>query len=235
MVCFTKYNLTIPKSSLNDYVKYVLKGIYGFNDSYMWFMNPNHSRKDIKLIEETEDYYKVEFTLCNFTALINVLPETIKAPDKTFFTDKSILNEAKRLIAMEITSAETDLAFIYEHKISITSKNIPNLILQLANNGDIDYYYPIDNGYFICASEGIPLLIGSSKGKLSISVANFFVFDFDDGFVTSNGATELNKLFREWKEIGDLSTPVIPCNDLTAIESYVKTPNFIQRCINFFI
>lgn len=230
MVCFTNYCLTVPKSNLANYTKYILQGIYNFMDEDLWFLKDGltHEEKKkchrVELNNETEDHYEIAFRWCNFTALVNVLPTTIVTPGRSYFTDKEVLQEAKSLISTEVDCASSDLACFTNKKVLLDTKLLPSLIKQLATDGIIQKYFPFDDEKaFICVSDGVPLIVGTSKGKLAVGILNFLLFDFDDGF---NGADKIDKLiehFKVWKAAGDITLPVVAPNDLTVCDEGSST------------
>ncbi len=222
MVCFTDYTLTVPKSNLVNYTKYVLQGVYSFQDGDLWFLNENLSDEEkkkyhrVKLNNETEDNYEIAFRWCNFTTLANVLPTTIVAPEKSYFTDKTVLAEAKFRICTEVDSASSDVAYSSNNQVDLDPKDVAVLIKQLVTDGDIQKYFPFDGEEaFVCVSNSVPLIIGSFNGKLGVNVLNFLIFDIDDGFIGSNRTNKLNEHFKVWKAEKDITAHIIPPNDLT--------------------
>lgn len=230
MVCFTNYCLTVPKANLANYTKYVLQGIYDFRDEDLWFLKDDFSHEEkkkyhrVELTNETEHHYEISFRWCNFTALVNVLPITFVTPGKSYFTDKAIVQEAKSLISTEVECASSDLAFATNKKVLLDTKHLPSLIKQLATEGIIQKYFPFDDEKaFICVSEGVPLIVGSPNGKLSVGILNFLLFDFDDGFTGDEKIDKLIEHFKAWKEADDITLPVVAPNDLTVCDEGSST------------
>lgn len=219
MVCFTDYTLRVPKRNLDDYVTHILKKIYSFNDLDLWFLTPGSSPhkqyKNVELVNETDYYYDIKFTTSNFTTISNVLPETIKCPGKIFYSDSSVVDTAKKIINIETKISRTEVLITHNGDLpKVDLENMDMLIFQLANDGVIDKFYPLDiRGSYICISNRIPLRISNIEGLLYVHVENFLIFDFDDGFIGED-VENLNNLFRNWKSVDSrvYSTPFLPPN-----------------------
>lgn len=227
MVCFSDYTLDVPKKDLDKFVTHILQKIYSFNDSDLWFLNPGelslNKSRTVDLVGETDTHYNIKFRKCNFTTIVNILPETIRCPGKTFYSDAAVVEAATKCIHNETYSACTDICLISKQiPIKVDIENMDMLMYQLANNGVITKFFPLDKkGSFVFVSNNIPLEFYNIDGVLYIHTVNFFIFDFDDGFNGCNtkNAKNLNNLFRDWKKVceKDYSAPFLLPNDLNKL------------------
>lgn len=218
MVCFTDYELLIPKTNLDDFVEYVLKKIYEFDNDDLWFLYENIQQpkyNTIKVVEETDNFIKITFKRSNFIAVRNVLPITIIDDNKNFKNDIPIelYDECVHRIWGKRRSARDDLARIYGEYHIENDADITNLILALANEKVIDKYHYLYNNMFICVSGGVPIYIGYHDNKLIVDIAYTLVFDYDDGFF-GQGTEIIQEKFQQWKEKGDIKEEIFSPNDL---------------------
>lgn len=232
MVCFTNYTLIVPKSGLDDFVQYVLKDIYGFSSYDLWFLTPelyeisgNAIRlktdpmtevkyMSVKLVNETDEYYYIEFRWANFRALVNVLPETKVVIGKKYFTNTNVIDHTCHLIKMEVRSVRDDRAFISREVVPVSTYELELLVKQLATDNVIQKFHKVSDRGYICVADEVPIFLISDDNCLCVRAINDIIFDYDDGFCGMN-TTKLNEHFKRWKKNGDLSVPVVPVNDLT--------------------
>lgn len=232
MVCFINYTLKLPKSNLDNYIDFILKPIYEIDRKDLLFLNNNDQEEDwtrtnrIELIKETEEYYQITFKLSTFTALANVLPTTIIGDNTSLCTNIEVLDKIKETLQQHHNLVTTDVGLFYEEIIPFAKEDVSNLIKQLAIDGTIHKYFELDEGVFLCVFKRLPLIIYTRNSELKSVIADFMIFDIDDGFLhydldegivdvpNSKFTIKLNGHFRSWKEKGDIKANVIPINDL---------------------
>ncbi|CAH6419182.1 Hypothetical protein HVR_LOCUS379 [uncultured virus] len=244
------FTLYVPKSNLENYKKYVLERIYSFKGDDFWFLNSNEEKDHdsiIRLDEETDEHYNITFRFFGNITLCNVLPETLVTQGRIFYFDQEKLKQIRDYLKYELTTKwelwEQHQNEIYEYqgtKPSLTVDELPNIIKQLATDGDIQKYYQLTETMFVCVGKGFELrfrdsgvdqlYIGILNGKLFVMVGYGPDFDIDDGFFVGRReyddytkfleelrpeyADTLNEHFKAWQEKDDLSAIIIPPNDI---------------------
>lgn len=213
------YHLKIPKKQEELYSQYVLRKIYEFSDADLWFINKVAQETSIiELIKETEDTYHIRFKWPVRISLCNVLPKTILAPDKVFFTDPVVLEYAKNRIADKISIEFTNVGQCDDTKIKFDIKSVLNLVKQLANNDIIQKYFPFDHdGYFICAAQNVPIIIGvvpEYKPEFLYIDSCPLPFDIQNGFIGCTACSKLTNYYSVWRKKGDITAEIFPPNDL---------------------
>lgn len=127
----SQYHLKIPKSNLEQYIEYILKGIYNFTENDLWFVNAS-PRSSVELVRETTTAYYIRFKRDSFISLVRVLPKTFASPDNQFYSNERTLNIIKDKINIYIPpkSYNDDNAYLdslYEILMSEPGKtNDPN-------------------------------------------------------------------------------------------------------------
>lgn len=218
MVCFANYCLRVPKKDLNNYITHVLKRIYSFGDEDLWFVLGQEppSYKRITLIEETTEYYEIQFRWCTFVALRNVLPTTNVVSNKVYYTDAPVLEQVASRINDCVECSSNDMGFMYKSYPTV-GKNLYPLVMQLASQKYIQKYFQLSDVMFLVVAEKVPIYLTVVENSLRADICYDIVFDVDDGFssdAVSVDLAPLNECFSRWSELGDISAPIFPVNDL---------------------
>lgn len=151
MVCFVSYDLKIPKNNLEDYIKYVLTPIYGVKREDLKFLDIPDIKsgpwEELRLVQETEEYYKIALRRCTFTTIVNVLPPTIVELGKSFYKDQKVLKDAEEKIDREVGAVKWEVS-AERMEVNVSHSELPDLIKQLNMEGVIDrfveVYYRMD-------------------------------------------------------------------------------------------
>ena len=228
MVCFTNFSVKIPKNNITNFNHHVMKKIYDVNLQFEnnTIINPTPAYL-YKLGEETEDYYTVTFRNPSTISIINVMPKTIKNPNKTFFDDKCLIDKIKHKIDREIYCSEYDMCIIEQNEEPLTSSpnNFPLIINQLANEEIIDNYMSLGDEKYLCSKGYITLILRLENLNIDVSDTRYYTFDYDDGFIYNDPFSgecrviegKNQDIFLKWKEVGDITLPILPSNDLTIL------------------
>jgi hypothetical protein len=220
MVCFTNYALTVPKND-SVYVEHVLRKIYGFGDGDLSFLKGT-SNNLVKIVKETETTIEIQFRICVFTALVNVLPSIVVNSNRKFFKNEIFYKQAVSLLQDEVRSVSDDLA-VLPPKMYLDEREVYPLVLQFAVDNLIQKFVALDgNGRYICVVSEVPLFVGTVKGTFQIHVLSNIIFDVDDGFI-GDGVTNLNTVFGGWKgKWTESLLPVVTVTDDAIPEGGVK-------------
>lgn len=216
MVCFSDYGLRVPNSKLAEYRKYVLENVYSLGPKDLKFLDqslPFEERRKsgaVTLTNETNEYYEITFRICAFTALVNVLPTTTIATDQPFYTNATILAEAKDRVDDEVYSACSDVGIHRSHRPIIESNDLNDLVKQLA----LDNCIQLNDSLYLCVASRVPFYFGTKDCYLFADICYKTIYDVDDGFLGGEFIDELNVYFSAWKNKDDVTAPVIPCNIL---------------------
>lgn len=202
MVLFLDYKITVPKASFDAYYKYILKGIYNFKS---W---PG----DAKIVRETETEFDIEFTMCNYVPIALVLPWTIKSSTHENSIDPTLYDRIKGRIGSQVSVIRSEVMKKLS-PLDVGNLSLETLVHQLAHDEEIDKFARCDHGVYLVFMQGVPLFLQIINGQLRTAGACFVNFHPDDGF-TGFDMTELNNYFRHWKEVGDVTAPIIPANNL---------------------
>lgn len=221
MVCFTNYEITVPKDNLYNYAQYVLRDIYGFllqdldfipnHDTLFADLYPDSPKRSWKLVDkvrETDTSYIVNIRISNYRTICRVLPSPL-IHQVTIVSDARFQKVYEEILDRIDEETRPEDIYCEYADFEITANEIESCIYDLVRKKKLDRFVKLDNGSFLCATKGTPLIICEHGGVLSVRCTNNYVFDIDDGFFGPH--TEyLNKHFKAWKDGKDLSRPIIP-------------------------
>lgn len=187
--------------------KYIIEGIYNVHDG------------EYKVTREYGGIRRIEFSTNCQIPLINSLSETIRSSDGSFiyFADKDKIN----LILIAINNAIID----YFHpggryyseatRIKLDKGELSSVMYQLACQDEITKFAKLSDEQFLLYIKPCPItvLVKVVNGEFLINIYTGAVkqtFDIDDGY--SGLLSSLNEGWNKWKEVGDITAPILEPN-----------------------
>lgn len=167
MEYFTEYTLVVPKDNLDQYNQHVLKRIYSLTIEDLWFLHSTHSNDHkVKLLDETDETYTIQFSQLTNITTINVLPKTIISPNCVFYTDQNILTQIKQRIASIIGCYHMRMG-AFHNDIFVPTYDISDIVKQLTIDTVIQTFVPLNHTMYLCLTPKNDLfVIGGKNDKL---------------------------------------------------------------------
>lgn len=235
MANYTKFVFTVPKSEEDKFKTHILKKIYNVENQYRVLEEnetsikiETHLMKELlplyniipkaNIIDPSTVWYSNESVLTFVKDTVNSIVEA----EKAFLTNYAKIDKCNCCgVPTSTGTGEGESSEIildartpeYSVDVTMTDEDLENFLKQLCTSNIIQGYVKFHDYEHLVTIPEIMVVILLKFHENKITLQNFEsyegFFDVDDGFVEC-GSEILDKVYQEWKEIGDITKPVFP-------------------------
>ena len=191
--------LIVPKNKLSLYIQYILNDLY---ECAISTLNGDTTSKTITDVIEKDDHYLVTVDVSHEDLICKVLPKIFFYQSAMFIPLEDRTKELYYKVKSQITNTLQDEDI---NQVSfMTFEELDQVIGILVQHNILDSFVKLDNDSFLCESKGRLLIVGCNNGTLSVQRTYDYSFHIDEGF-QGPFTDGLNKQFKKWKQIGDVT------------------------------
>lgn len=172
-----------------------------------------------KSFNPPSDVWTIEFKINPQQTIVGMLPNTViasSASDITYTPRQNAIHKEleDRLYEFKCHYDGMEKVRMFQ-PFPISKDELGDAIVRLAREEVLSKYYRVFDDVYLVVYNGAPLFLDVSDGYMNTVDIGELVFDIDDGFINGKSKlvlNQLNKVFNNWKNDGQITSPVIADN-----------------------